>query len=56
MWCACEECAALIDADRWEVLIERAVNRHAREGGDADGGMSQYFRTIYGALRESLKA
>jgi hypothetical protein len=55
IWRACAECAALIDAGRWEILVERAVNRHASLTDDEDGCMSEFFRTFYGALQESLK-
>jgi hypothetical protein len=49
-WCACIACARLVDAGRWDALIERAFQAHAK--------VYPELRTLEGerVMRESLRA
>jgi hypothetical protein len=54
-WAACEKCAALIDAEEWESLTERAL-RHFRSKHaipqSATPAIREQLRQVYSLFRE----
>lgn len=55
-WAACEECAALIDANKWDELTERAVSFFLRKNPWAvNMGVEDQIRKTYQQLRAVIR-
>jgi hypothetical protein len=56
-WTACSECAALIDAEKWNALTERAVRsfvkQHRLSYGDVPAVREQ-MHYLYSAFRQNM--
>jgi hypothetical protein len=56
-WCACKECARLVDGCKWSELTERALAQFKRIHGysaDEEAYFREQFREIHELFREHL--
>lgn len=54
-WSACTPCATLIDANKWDDVLRRAVAGHERTSGRTlDPGTTAALSTLYRVLRANI--